>query len=564
MYSVVMFCPGASRRVARCCVLVLLCGWLLPHVHAVAMTGTTADTSKKLPILFQQLRDWLIERGGFISDKLGFVDNVSIDGGSVAAGNDRGAVASVPIQEGELLMLVPYGSLLRLSLVGGADPLLAEVRQMLRARSDLTRDPTFGGQQQLELSIWLAKEFHNRSSEWRPLLDLLPGHFASSLLAVDDVYVRAALSGSDLLQEVLQVRKIWRNAHHYLTEGSALYRAHVGDYKEFLYARLCVLSRVYAMDDTGPGSEHSFVVFLDMLNHEYDAPTRWGEEPARGGFTVYASKAIAQGAAVTTSYGDHRTSRDLLLHHDFAPVTNPGDAVTLTFPLNPRDSLFSQKQSTLLAMDVYRSYTFSGRDGFAATGSPIRLHEGFSSLPLAERESLLFDDVLLYLRVAALEPGDLQSDPMAERALFKDDGEAREALRGCRAASGPELEARAATLLEEACNEGLGRLGGDRSAADILDALRLATAQVETPLQPELPHIASAVAATLAGERGLLHRLHMAAVGVRHLAAKGDWPAAALAMHGSRDNLMAAWAQLYQKALEIHSHEAPFGLAEEL
>merc|ERR1719324_1884000 len=109
--------------------------------------------------------------------------------------------------------------------------------------------------------------------------------------------------GTELLRDVLETREAWRKGHDFLSQSLKVYPAHISNYDAFRHARLTVLSRVHALGGQGPGSEHTFVPILDLLNHEYGAPTLFRESSDHGGFIVQASRVIPKDAAITTSYG---------------------------------------------------------------------------------------------------------------------------------------------------------------------------------------------------------------------------------------------------------------------
>ncbi|CAK0874661.1 unnamed protein product, partial [Prorocentrum cordatum] len=378
---------------------------------------------------------------------------------------------------------------------------------------------------QIQLAVWLAKEKNVAESDWRPWLDLLPSGFGFSPAALREPLLRAAFGGTSVLAEASELQEAWRAAHEVLLRHSPLYARHVGGFETFRTARITVLSRVHGL----PGTGDVIVPFVDLLNHDAEAPTWWGPS-AKGGFELRASAPLAAGGAVTCSYGSERSSRELLLHYGFAPVSNPWHSVELDLSPDRADPLYAAKRQGLIDLDLYRGFSFSERLGFAKS-RPVRAPEGWDQLPVAEQDARMFQEVLVSLRVGALSAEDLEASADHRAALFEQDEGAQERLRARAGALGLSLEGRAARRLLEAVDAQLAPRGGaaGRDAQEVLRGLRAALAGAPPGAEPEptdsdLQQVAASAAALAATEARLLTSLRSAAEAVARLVEVGAWP----------------------------------------
>lgn len=551
--------------------------------------------AEPFPVRVATLQSWLVGRGGAVNPKVQAVEHAL--GDDAAEGTGRGLVAAQAIEAGERLVSVPQSELVQLANAA-QDPLGQEVMSILVAERErctscsladkecrrvckILSEASSEAIEQIALSVWLVKEQRNASSHWRPWLDLLPTDWGSSVFILPDAQLKEALGGTDALEEARDRRASWRTAYEVLTRESANFREHVGSYEAMLAARLVVLSRVHGMELAG--GKDGLVPFADLLNHDAAAPTRWGVDQ-EGGFYLEATGRIEPGAQITVSYGDDRSNVELLLHYGFVLPGNPAHAVTLALGLDGgrRDPMHGVRRNALLNMDAYRTYKFGALRGFAASGAPLVSEEQpsrrWGALSAEEQDTLILGEVLLYLRVAALDVDEVGAEGpegVLQRALFEEQPDALAALRSFRSVRGPELESRAAARLQRTCDEALKGLGPERDAAALQQALeamddaQLCKDDADAPAcvgsdedlgAADLQHVASSAVTMITDERRLYTVIRAVAVAVQELAKAGAWPDGASGYELQVDCpacgraaswYLAAWASLYKHDVAI-------------
>eukprot|EP00928_Gymnodinium_smaydae_P081193 TRINITY_DN64752_c0_g1_i1.p1 TRINITY_DN64752_c0_g1~~TRINITY_DN64752_c0_g1_i1.p1 ORF type:complete len:576 (+),score=70.36 TRINITY_DN64752_c0_g1_i1:36-1730(+) len=470
---------------------------LVVHFLAHAWSATCSDaanvgTLEPFASRVARLETWLRARGGHVSPKVAAVES-ALGKGMEAAGGSRGLVAKGHIEAGEVLIHVPREAMLQHDSIQGSS-LVAQVHGALlawqqkcasckmtevtcrRSCMHVGTETQESAMRQIESAIWLAAERQKSSSAWRPWLDLLPSDFSSTPLALPEALLRAAYGGTELFERASTMRSMWRTTHDELAIASAEYRDVIGDYESFVSARLLVLSREHGFGGDDVLSASAMVPFADLLNHDVNTHTSWGSSSSNG-FTLQAVKPIFPQDPITCKYGTNRPHVEMIIAYGFLPSNEPSEqSVELALGLDDQssDALYGMKRQLLVSMDLYRGYRFGSTKGFAASGPPLRpgLHS-WSSLRVDEQERIVFAEILMFLRTAAIAEADLQVDDDAHAAFYDLDETAVERLRARGVRLSQDLEKRAAQLMTSACEEQIGQMAGGLKELDEIErALR--------------------------------------------------------------------------------------------
>jgi len=535
-----------------------------------------------------QLQVWLEDRGGFVSPKVA-VSEQAID---AASGTSRGIVAGSAIEAGERLLVVPKALHATYSRAV-AEPFPAEVERLLieakercgtcsrheeacRRLCAVWSDSSQESIEQMVRAAWIIQEWRNASSAWRPWLDVLPTDWASTVLALPEAHLKTAIPGTEALKEALNRRSLWQAAHELLTKESNTYQEQVPSYETILAARLMVLSRDHGLQSAG--GEDAVVPFADLLNHEFASTTNWYVE-AGGAFVLKADIPIPAGAQLTVSYGDERSSTEMLIHYGFVPADNTAHTVPVTIAMETarRDPLNAAKRAMLVSMDVYRGFTFGFNKGWAASSKPFLFKGSWSSLSQRQKEKELLGEALANVRIGTFSMDDLSAVAEAEdskhltsihAALTTGDEMAVEHAKAVHAFIDLPFESRAAARLEGVASDYLHGLGTN-TETQIVEALQnLGDVDSEDPGvckegeeqvrvlttlgSVDLHHVAASASTLLTSERKLYSSIRDAAREVAQHIANGDWPLSSDAMKAIDDgaasgNLVARTVSLWSE-----------------
>jgi protein-histidine N-methyltransferase len=180
------------------------------------------------------------------------------------------------------------------------------------------------------LAACLLEEREKARSRFRPYLDSLPASFPTLPLffAPDEV---ALLQGSCALEKLAVRRGSLRRDYRALCHAVPAFRRF--PYDDFVWARSCVITRVFGLTVAGKRTE-ALVPLADMLNHAHPAETHWAYEEDAGAFVMTAVVPIRAGDPVHDSYGRKSNAR-LLVNYGFTLDDNDDDdeaAVRLAIP----------------------------------------------------------------------------------------------------------------------------------------------------------------------------------------------------------------------------------------
>jgi histone-lysine N-methyltransferase SETD3 len=177
------------------------------------------------------------------------------------------------------------------------------------------------------LAAWLVAERSDPRSPFHPYFDTLPTELSSFPIHFSPAELEL-LTGS--LAEVLlaEQREVIDDDYTRLSTCTRLFRPVRRE--EFVWARLCVSSRVFGL--TIDGIETSVLVpFGDMFNHERRAQAGWDWDQETETFTLRTLVDLEPGDEVGSSYG-HKGNSRLLVQYGFCIDPNEDDEAELRFP----------------------------------------------------------------------------------------------------------------------------------------------------------------------------------------------------------------------------------------
>ena len=288
----------------------------------------------------------------------------------------RGVVATQPIESGSVLAEIP-----RSLLVDAPTALAGLAERQIRAGLEDTGEIT-------QLAAWLLVERRDPRSPFAPFLATLPASFAQFpiLAAPDEV---ALLDGS-LVGALLEHQRAEVTAEHARLVAEPWARSFGFD--EYLWARMCVMSRTFKLTIDGVDGR-VLAPFVDMLNHERGPHTRWHYDPDDRVFRLFAQRAYQSGDEVCSNYG-LKPNMYLLLHYGFCVDDNEADEAVLGSSEQFRVMRDSSEPFAQLMLAQLRARCRSEATARAVLAEAARAGLARFSTTLTEDEALLASDRL--------------------------------------------------------------------------------------------------------------------------------------------------------------------------
>lgn len=234
------------------------------------------------------------------------------------------------------------------------------------------------------LALFLLNEKMNmEESFWKPYLKSLPLHYSNFPLFFGKNTLKK-MKGS-LILDMIKSRKIEleedfkkiKNAlpdftsrlSEYVTKQNKDKSASVDSLmlKEYTWARIAVISRIFGSDTTGSG----LVPFSDMLNHAETPGTHWDFVKSKNAFVIRTTKNFMKSCEIFDTYGGKCNSRYLVNYGFTLPHNSKYNTTALFFDVKKiLDSLDKKKYSQKL-MDrkldflVHNNSHFNVDDGYS-------------------------------------------------------------------------------------------------------------------------------------------------------------------------------------------------------
>jgi len=272
-----------------------------------ATVGGTHEQTEPFKIFFK----WLIDGGAqFPLLSLHFCSSVN-----------RAINSKRIIQPDEDVLFVPYSHLMTTEIA-----LASKVgKQIIESGVEISSLHTY-------LASYLLQEKANPKSYWKPYIDILPKSHDTIPLFFNEKQL-AELKGSMTVNQIQELHISLRAEYDSLVKHVPMYAEFL--YKDFVWARLVVITRIFGMVIDRKSTE-GLVPMADMLNHKIPKDTYWTYVPSRIGFVIKARNVIGKGCEVFNSYG-RKCNSIYFLDYGFVPEENEDNEAVMWFELGEND-----------------------------------------------------------------------------------------------------------------------------------------------------------------------------------------------------------------------------------
>jgi len=188
------------------------------------------------------------------------------------------------------------------------------------------------------LAAYLLQEKANPTSYWKPYIDILPEAYDTVPLFFSAEEL-AELEGSMAIDKIHDRHNSLQVEYDNLVEHVPLFAEF--SYKEFVWARLVIITRIFGMVIDGNKTE-GLVPMADMLNHKRPRETKWTYQQDRKGFVITTLTVIDKDCEVFDSYGRKCNSR-FFVNYGFVPEENEDNEAVMHFEVDPEDPLGNLK-----------------------------------------------------------------------------------------------------------------------------------------------------------------------------------------------------------------------------
>jgi histone-lysine N-methyltransferase SETD3 len=265
------------------------------------------------------LKEWLISNGAAI-------DKTKIEYYDV---DYRGMCIDKPVKKDENIMQIPFDCVISLE----DSKTRSYNKKLLGLGAKYNSPHTF-------LALELLDIKYDPSSKFRYYLSCLPKYFGNVPINFNEEKLRC-LEGSFALIKIAQKKQFLLEEYNHIL---SLLPEFPYSYEDFVWARTCVITRVYAVErdiDGIPVKDTLLVPFADMANHVIPANTHWFFDKPMNMFIVKAAKYLANGDNLFESYGQKCNYR-YFVNYGFTVEKNPFEEVAIV--MNPMlSTVISQK-----------------------------------------------------------------------------------------------------------------------------------------------------------------------------------------------------------------------------
>ena len=244
--------------------------------------------------------------------------------------NSRGVYCNGRISAGEKILTIPYKSL-QTSLLAEQSPIGRQIQNV-----DIELNSSHS-----TLAAFLLVERTKKRSFWQPYLQSLPQHFPTVPLFFNRAQLKE-LQGSQALPLTGETKKKVHQDYKAICEGVPSFRKF--KFKEFLWARTAITTRVFSLDINGI-KVSAMIPLADMLNHAPAPGTRWFYANADRAFVLEARRDFAPGEEVCISYGQKSNLR-YFVNYGFVLPDNPQDTVPLRIQAKDLRALGLRRRET--------------------------------------------------------------------------------------------------------------------------------------------------------------------------------------------------------------------------
>jgi hypothetical protein len=195
------------------------------------------------------------------------------------------------------------------------------------------------------LAIKILEILNDPSDEFNYYLKCLPKSFNNVPINFSDEeksYLEGSYSLVKIQQKLQVLRKEYFDIKSLLENNNINFHFHL---KDFIWARTCIITRVYAVD-IGGVKDTIMGPLADMANHSLSTNTHWYYDNKTNMFIVQSKDYLRKGAEIYESYGPKCNYR-YFVNYGFTMDNNPFEEVCLAF--DPKISNIIYKKSYYLS-----------------------------------------------------------------------------------------------------------------------------------------------------------------------------------------------------------------------
>jgi len=184
------------------------------------------------------------------------------------------------------------------------------------------------------LAAYVLQEKANPTSYWKPYIDILPEAYDTIPLFFSEPEL-AELQGSMAIEKIQDRHNSLQVEYDNLVEHVPMFSEF--SYKDFVWARLVIITRIFGMVIDGIKTE-GLVPMADMLNHKRPRETKWTYQQSRKGFVITTLNPIEKDCEVFDSYGRKCNSR-FFVNYGFVPEENEDNEAVMHFEMDADDPI---------------------------------------------------------------------------------------------------------------------------------------------------------------------------------------------------------------------------------
>lgn len=257
------------------------------------------------------MRAWLIKNGAIInSTKIEYYD---VD--------YRGMISDNNIRPSEIIMSIPYKCIIS-----------EKESRSMKYNTIISKKNEIHDIKHNILAIALLNIRADISNEYNYYVNCLPKHFSNVPINFSPEVLQNLEGSFALYKTALKLLFLHRDYNTILS----LIPEFEYSFEDFVWARTCVITRIYAGKILNPnrssGEEERdsmLVPFADMANHDNKPNTLWMFDDNTNSFVVRCVKNIADGDTIYESYGKKSNYR-YFVNYGFTIENNPNEEVCIS------------------------------------------------------------------------------------------------------------------------------------------------------------------------------------------------------------------------------------------
>jgi histone-lysine N-methyltransferase SETD3 len=204
------------------------------------------------------------------------------------------------------------------------------------------------------LACYLCQEKNRKNSYWTPYINILPVNYRNMPIFFDEDELKY-LRGSFSLKKIADRKEDLLAEYENICKNVPDFKVYT--YKEFVWARLAVITRIFGLVINGNKTD-GLVPMADMLNHKRPrgdkndkddsshSETSWTFDDKRNGFIITSLKSLNRGDQIFDSYGRKCNSR-FFVNYGFSLEDNEDNQAVIPVDIPTTDPHYPLKLSYL-------------------------------------------------------------------------------------------------------------------------------------------------------------------------------------------------------------------------